>query len=111
MAQVAVKASKTDIPGKPGTLVGPKGDVVSAASTVFADGKAVAFQTSKVSRHGNPDNPRKKGFNPPCASATITSKTNPNILVEGNPIAVIGSVCSCGHIIDSEGVSSVVTGD
>lgn len=74
---------------------GPAGIVTEGASTVLIEGRRVAAVGSGISIHGNPFDPRRAGFNPICAHTKILTGIN-NILVEGKPIAVIGSLCDCG---------------
>lgn len=115
MAIVATVADLTDPVGgvfKNLALI-PPGKVLPgpmAALTVLAMGRPVAVAGSLISTHGNPTNPKLPGFNPPCAAAAILGGTIPNILVEGRPIAVIGSTCTCGHFIIGPGAPTVIAG-
>lgn len=111
---VAIQGDTTDILGVPEELVGPQGVITSVTPSVWAMGKPVLTEGATVPTHGNPDNTHAPGFNPPCASATVTMQTVPNILVEGKPIAVVGvgegSVCSCGHYVLGPGAPTVLIG-
>ena len=90
-------------PGK--ILPGPP-----AAVTVFAMGRPVATAGALISTHGNPTDPKLPGFNPVCGKAVILGGTIPNILVEGKPLAVITSTCTCGHFIVGPGAPTVFAG-
>jgi uncharacterized Zn-binding protein involved in type VI secretion len=90
----------------PGTIIpGP-----TTALTVLAMGRPVAVAGSLVTPHGNPTSPPVYGYNPTCACATILGGTIPNILVEGRPIAVLTSTCTCGHFIVGPGAPTVLAG-
>ena len=111
---VAVMGDLTDIPGVPGRLVPPQMPFTSITPTVLAMGRPVLTMGAFVTTHGNPFNPHAPGFNPPCAGATIAAKVIPNILVEGQPIAVVGegtgSVATCGHYVLGPGAPTVIAG-
>ena len=90
----------------PGTII----PGVTTALTVLAMGRSVAVAGSAVTSHGNPVDPEEPGFNPTCAASVILGGTIPNILVEGRPIAVLTSTCTCGHFIFGPGALTVLAG-
>jgi uncharacterized Zn-binding protein involved in type VI secretion len=109
-AQIAVIGqSTTDITGQPGTLVGPQGALLATSPTVFAGGLPVATLGTAVATHGNPFNPKAPGYNPECAETEVAVSNYPNILVQGEPIAHLGSVCFCGHFIIN-GIPNILVG-
>jgi uncharacterized Zn-binding protein involved in type VI secretion len=110
MFPVAVQFDTTDIPGVTGRLVPPMAPFTSLTPTVIAMGRPVLTMGSPVPTHGNPFNPKAPGFNPPCAGATIVGKVIPNILVGGKPLAVLGSVATCTHMVLGPGAPTVVAG-
>lgn len=65
-----------------------KGAILSGASTVFANGKLVGVQGSKISPHNPSSGPHK--------NATVTAGS-PTVFADGKPIARVGSINSCGH--------------
>lgn len=107
---VAVAGDTTDVPGLPGRLVPPMAPFMSISPTVVAMGRPVLTLGSPVPTHGNPFNPQAPGFNPPCAASVVASMVIPNILVEGKPLAVVGSVAACGHFVFGPGAPTVIAG-
>jgi len=67
-----------------------KGAILNGATTVFANGKLVGVQGSKISPH-NPNNG-------PHVAAMI-SDGSPTVFADGKPVARVGSLnsCLCGH--------------
>ena len=106
---VATIADMTDIIGGVTTRLGkmppyPNGLIGSLNSSVFVGGKLVSHLGAPVAPHGNYYRPfigktAQPDYNPVCAKATVTGKTISTITVEGKPLAVWSSVCSCGHFI------------
>jgi uncharacterized Zn-binding protein involved in type VI secretion len=107
---VAVAGDLTDIPGVTGELVGPPGKFFSLSPNVVAMGRPVLTLGDPVNTHGNPYNPNAPGYNPDCALAEVRALTIPRILVNGRPIAVVGSLASCGHFILGPGAVTVLAG-
>ncbi len=112
---ISVTGDLTDIPGVPGSLVPPQNVVASITPTVLAMGKPVNTFGSIVAPHGNPYDPRKPGFDPVCASATVSTLTAPTVLIQGKPVAVVGpaltgSTCTCGHAVLGPGVPTILVG-
>jgi uncharacterized Zn-binding protein involved in type VI secretion len=75
--------------------------VVPGTGVVRAGGHVVAVVGTQATYHGNPNNPKAKGFNPKCGSAKITKGVS-NVLVEGKAVAIsgaagVGSILTCGH--------------
>lgn len=64
----------------------------NTCSTIYCDGKPVAKIGSNITPHYPCGHP---GGSPHC-NAVITTG-NATVLVEGVPIAIVGSVNSCGH--------------
>jgi uncharacterized Zn-binding protein involved in type VI secretion len=89
---------------------GPPGFGTSTTPTVLIEGRPVLTIGSPVSVHGNPSNPRAPGFNPPCAASVILSGAT-RVLVNGRPMAYIGSMCTCGlHQMALVGAATVKVG-
>jgi uncharacterized Zn-binding protein involved in type VI secretion len=65
-----------------------KGAILNGASTVFANGKLVGVQGSKISPHNPSSGPHN--------NATVTAGS-PTVFADGKPIARVGSLNSCGH--------------
>lgn len=111
---VAVTGDMTDIPGLPGSVGFPNNVFASITTTVLAEGRPVCTLGAIAAPHGNYTDPKRPGFNPPCASSAIATKTIPNILVEGKPIAVVGvgvgSLTKCGHWVLGPGALTVIAG-
>ena len=89
---------------------GPPGFGTATTPTVMIEGRPVLTVGAKVSSHGNPNNPKAPGFNPPCAASTI-SVGSATVMVNGKPMAHIGSICTCGlHKMQLVGATTVKVG-
>jgi uncharacterized Zn-binding protein involved in type VI secretion len=81
----------------------PPPGMVIAARTVICNGQPVATVTDKITPHGDPK------IQPLCRSGPLIVTGIPTILVNGLPVAYVGSMCNCGHKI-ATGVPSVLVG-
>lgn len=81
-------------------LYGPSGMVKPMTKTVLVEGRPIACWGDPVTTHGNPYNPKKPGFNPPCACATVAEGA-PTVLAYGRMIAHMHSELTCMlHFLD-----------
>jgi len=96
---IAVNALSITNPAPPA----PPPGVVISVRTVICNGQPVATVTDKLTPHGNPK------IQPLCQCGSVIVTGIPNILVNGKPVAYVGSVCSCGHKI-ATGVPTVLVG-
>jgi uncharacterized Zn-binding protein involved in type VI secretion len=70
----------------------------------------VATVGTPIVAHGNPSNPKiNPGYNPTCGHATIQTGSS-SVLVNGKPVATIGSVCTCTHLLAGPGVPTITVG-
>lgn len=96
---IAVEGSFTNVaPPAPGP-----GIVEIGALTVFATGLPVATVGDPLTPHNFTK------FNPQCALSFIATGA-PRVLVEGRPMAHMGSLCTCGHIVSVLCVPNVLVG-
>jgi len=71
--------------------------------TVRAAGRPIATLDSIVSVHGNPVDPKLPGYNPECATSTLSEiQASATVLVMGLPVAVSapgmnGTIATCSH--------------
>ena len=65
-----------------------KGAILNGATTVFANGKLVGLQGSKISPHTPNNGPHV---------AAMISNGSPTVFADGKPVAKVGSLNSCGH--------------
>ena len=96
--------SKTTPVGPAPNAVAPPGMVI-AIGTVFAGPahQPVATVGSKITPHGNPK------LNKICPTKSVVVTGIPNVLVMGKPVAVVGSLCSCGHAL-AIGIPNILVG-
>jgi uncharacterized Zn-binding protein involved in type VI secretion len=104
IASVGIPASVNGFPPPPGVIA-----IGASTVRVGPSGLPVATFGSLVTYHGNPDNPKAPGFNPECAASFIADSI-PNIIVEGEPVAMLGAACSCGQHFVTEGIPNVYVG-
>jgi len=95
---IAVDNSKTGVP--PAT---PIGAVVAKNQTVRANGLAIAVATDPLYPHGNPQ------VQPLCQSSPTVIKGYDTIRINNQPVAYVGSICSCTHII-ATGIPTITVG-
>ena len=82
----------------------PPGSVLVGIPTILVAGNPVAFQGSPLIPHGNPK------IQPLCQTGPFIKATFvPTVRVSGIPIAHVGSICDCGHVI-ATGVPTVLVG-
>lgn len=87
--------------------------VVAGVHTVMAEGRPVATVLDKVLPHGNFTDPKlQPGYNPVCECAILTGfNAGFTVLVEGKPIALLGTMASCTHVIAGICAPTVICGD
>jgi uncharacterized Zn-binding protein involved in type VI secretion len=96
---IAVEGSFTNnSPPAPGP-----GIIEIGALSVFATGLPVATVGDPLTPH------QYTKFNPQCKLAFVATG-NPTVLVEGRPVAFLGSKCTCGHIVTVLCVPNVMVG-
>jgi len=79
---------------------------------VLAMGKFVSTMGDFIGLHGNPAFIKIPGYNPLCAVGKSFIKLNvsTSVLVNGRPVAKIGSICSCTHVLVGPGAPTVLVG-
>ena len=97
MPAIAVNAISITNPAPPA----PPPGTVLAVRTVTVNGQPVATVGDKILPHGNPK------VQPLCVTGSLIVTGMPNILVNGRPVAFVGSVCNCGHLI-ATGIPTVL---
>ena len=71
--------------------------------------RLVATIADPLKPHGNPVNPKLKGYNKTCACAVIKTGST-TVLVNNKPVAWIGSVCTCTHYLIGPGEPTIMVG-
>jgi len=94
---IAVNALSITNPAPPAP---PPGAVI-AIRPILVNGQPVATVGDKIVPHGNPK------IQPLCQAGSFITVGKPNILVNGKPVAFVGSLCSCGHLI-ATGIPTVL---
>ena len=82
----------------------PPGSVLVGLPTILIAGNPVAFEGSPLTPHGDPE------VQPLCQTGPFIKTTFvPTVTVYGIPIAHVGAICDCGHVI-ANGIPTVLVG-